>query len=119
MASFFQRGVDNSKVLPTIDTASGAADTAVEITLAAVPAHRHYVVQVIWAYSDTPTGGSLTISGLDSDDIVLAVASGGPGSITLPPAPGGLNEAVVITLAAAGGSVTGQLSVISTLLRGW
>lgn len=105
-----------TQVVP-LTAATAAADTAVVITLAAEAGKRHYIPEILWSYSGTPTGGRITISGLDNTQTLdLDIISGGPGPLLFPPLAGKINTAVVITLAAGGGSVVGKLNVFHTAL---
>lgn len=91
-----------------------AADTDAVVTLTApTNGQSHKVVQVDWSYSESPTGGALTIA-FGSTTYEIAVTNGGPGQLFYPDGVGnGANEAVVVTLAAGGGTVVGKLNVLS------
>ena len=95
----------------TIVAATAAANTAVVITLAAQTGYRHYLVQLIWSYSATPTGGRVTITGLKGDDYDWDITAAGPGPANFPPIAGDVSTAVVVTLAAGSGAVVGKLNV--------
>lgn len=102
-------------VLP--DEATSSANAAVAITLAAVTGKRHYLAMVLWSYSDTPTGGRLTVSGLDnSETLDIDIVAAGPGPVLLPPLAGKVGTAMVITLAAGGGTVVGKLNIMTATL---
>lgn len=89
-----------------------AANTAAVVTLAATPGYAHVISQIIWSYSDTPTGGKLTITVGSTDLPDIHIISGGPGFFTFwPPVKGHQNEAIVVTLAAAGAAVSGTLNI--------
>lgn len=125
------RAVSASKPLPTEEqgdltadptsqaAASGhvhepAADTAAVVTLAAAGAGVSNVLGLVaWSYDDDPTAGSLTIEdGSGTTVFKVDVTSGGPGFFPFaPPIKGTANTAMIITLAAAGGSVSGLVSV--------
>jgi hypothetical protein len=100
-----------------VTAATAAANTAVVVTLAAVAGYRHHVPQVIWSYSAAPTGGRLSVSGLDDTQTLdFDITAGGPGAILFPPLVGKVNTAVVITLAAGSGAVVGKLNVFHVAL---
>lgn len=86
------------------------ADTAAVVTLAAVTDLEHVVHNIQWSYSDAPTGGKLTITVAAVIVWEVDITAAGPGGFGMPIA-GDDNEAVVITLAAGGGSVVGKLNV--------
>jgi hypothetical protein len=105
----------------TIDTAlqtGYATNEAVVITLPA--ASGQWVLHgVSWGYNATPTNGRLTVAG-GGINYSWPVITGGPGFIPLPPGGGGelsdMDTDVVITLAAGGTSVRGDLNVHAELL---
>ena len=121
MSAYFQSYVANTKKPAVTDQATSGANAAVAVTLVGQSRKRHYVLLVLWSYSGTPTGGRLTISGLDptSDTVDFDITASGPGPITLPPLMGGLGENVVVTLAAGGAGVVGKLTVASIMADGW
>lgn len=86
-----------------------AANTAAVITLTAVENRRHTVHFVQWSYTAAPTGGRLTIDvgGVTKFDVDITAA--GPGGFNLYIV-AGVNQEVVITLAAPGGVVVGKLN---------
>lgn len=96
-----------------VRTAAGtaAANTAVVVTLAAVAGYRHYLAEIIWSYDGEPTGGRLTVSGIEGDDVDVDITAAGPGPLFLAPLAGEVGAAVVVTLAAGGASVVGKLNV--------
>jgi hypothetical protein len=96
----------------TTAAATAASNTAVVLTIAAVPGYRHYLVQLIWSYNATPTAGRLTIAGTKGADIDFDITVSGPGPANFPPMAGDVNTAMVVTLAAAGGGVTGKLNAV-------
>lgn len=99
------------------ESATAAADTAVVITLAAVPGVRHIVHAMQWSYSATPTGGRLTVTGLKDDDWDIDITTSIPGGYNSPLV-GEINTAVVVTLAAGSGTVVGKLNIQRTEARG-
>ena len=94
----------------TPDPASApAVNTAATWTLAADAKNGWAIKQIIFGYDSAPTGGFLSIT-WGTNTISVPVTSGGAGPLILePPRVFPLNTAVVITLAAAGASVTGKI----------
>jgi hypothetical protein len=100
-----------------IDQETSGAGASVAMTLVGVASHRHYVAEVLWSYNAAPTGGRLTISGLQGGEVLdIDITASGPGPLLLPPLAGAAGTSVVITLAGGGGAVVGKLTVFSTLL---
>jgi hypothetical protein len=87
-----------------------AANTAAIITIAGVAGRKHILHQVQWSYSAAPVAGRLTVTVNAITVFDVDVISGGPGGFGLEIA-GGTNQAVVITLAAGGGTTVGKLNV--------
>lgn len=96
-------------------SATGAGGAATAITVTGQSGRNVCIKQVSWSYSDTPTGGSITIADSAGSPVTyfsLHVTAGGPGGWTFSPAlslPAGLNS--VVTLAAPGGAIVGKLFV--------
>jgi hypothetical protein len=90
-----------------------AANTAAVVTLAAPGAGvSHCLALVAWSYDGDPTSGSLTITDGGSTVFKVDITSGGPGFFMFtPPLKGTANAAVVATLAAGGGTVSGIVSL--------
>jgi hypothetical protein len=86
-----------------------AANTAAVITLTAQTDKRWVIHGISWSYSGAPTGGrlSITFGGVTEFDIDIASSGVGETSAFLS---GGINQAVVITLAAGGVGITGKLN---------
>ena len=103
--------------LTTGTVATPAANTAATVTIAASQAGRRVIRAVVWSYSATPTGGRLTITDGGTTILDIDITVGGPGPVPLEYV-AGVNAAVVVTLAAGGGSVVGKLSVIHYLGTG-
>lgn len=98
----------------TTDAQAPAANTAAVITLVAVPEQRQKLRFVAWSYSAAPTGGALTITGLEGGATwEVAITAAGPGAMIMPQLTGRVNTDVVITLATGGGTVVGRLNVSS------
>lgn len=99
-----------------ISSVISGANAAASITLTASPAQRHKIQQVTWSYSAAPTGGKITITGLEGDDVEFDITAGGPGGLALPPScMGRVNTNVVATIAAGGGTVVGKLNLFRAL----
>lgn len=90
-----------------------AANTAAIITLAAVADKRHHIAQIIYSYSGAPAGGRLSITDGGVTVFDQDITSGGSlGPLQFSnPLRFAVNSAVVITLAAGGGTVVGKLNV--------
>ena len=94
------------------DTGTDAADTAIVITYAAITDRSHVIHGIEWSYSETPTGGGLTVAVGGTTVLQLDIAVGGPDQIILdPPHKADQGAAVVVTLAAGGGTAVGKLNV--------
>lgn len=104
-----QRGVhcDSSFI------AAGAAGAAATLTLAADSARPWIIGQLAWSYDAAPTGGQIAIH--DGAGTVVwrqDITAGGPDGWTFdPPLVFSQNTAVLIGLAAPGGSIIGRVCV--------
>lgn len=100
-----------------------AANTAAVVNIAA-DAQEYWVIDSIeWSYDAAPTGGNLLVTIGGTTVFSVDITAAGPGHFDWSNAPryttgtgagGGkptLNEAVVVTLAAGGASVTGKVNV--------
>ncbi len=85
-----------------------AANTAAVITLVAVENRRNIIHFAQWSYSAAPTGGRLTITVAGTTVKDMDIIAGGPGGFSFYVV-GGINQEVVITLAAGGVGITGRL----------
>jgi hypothetical protein len=110
MSSFFGSGPRADVKVFTCASASGN-NAAATITLTAVTGLRHLLVGIWWSYSATPTGGRLTTTGLQGDQVDMDIIAGGPGPIFAPPAVGQVGIDVAVTLAAGGSGVTGKVTI--------
>src|SRR3990167_10859241 len=91
--------------LSTGQTATAAANTAVTITLTAVPNMKHRLSYVAWSYTAAPTGGRLTIANGSGNTVFdVDITASGPGALLPPDLVGSPNTAVIITLAAGSGA---------------
>ena len=96
----------------TDDTGTDSADTAIVITYAAISGRSHVIHGIEWSYSETPTGGGLTVAVGGTTVLQLDIAAGGPDQIIFdPPHKATQGAAVVITLAAGAGTAVGMLNV--------
>ena len=86
-----------------------AGNTAAVITIAAVANRKHWLHNIQWSYSADPTGGRLTVTSGGVTKFDVDIITGGPGGFGLEIV-GGVNEEVVITLAAGGGVIVGKLN---------
>lgn len=92
-----------------------AADTAAVVTLAADAAYRNRIKRISWSYSAAPTGGALTVV-YGSTTLTWHIAAAGPGQIELDLI-GAQNQAIVCTIAAGGGAITGTCIVEWELVK--
>lgn len=93
-----------------------ASNTAAVVTKAAAGAGiSNLLAGVYWSYDGAPTGGSLKIEdGGGNVVFIVSVTAAGPGSMLFnPPLKGTANTALIATLAAGGGGVTGKVNVHS------
>lgn len=88
-----------------------SANTAAVVTLPAVAGSRTRIEQITWSYSDVPTDGGLTITGLEGDDYGLDIAGGGHGSIKTAGVRSESGTQLVVTLAAGGSGISGKINV--------
>lgn len=101
--------ISQAKITPRTDTE--AADTAVVITLAADEREVHVLHAIQYSYSETPTGGGITVS-INSTVVFDFDITGTEGTIEFhAPVYGKENQAMVITLKAGGGTAVGSLNV--------
>jgi len=105
-------GSSSAVQMNSADTATAAADTAVAITYAATASVAHKFRKLVWSYSEDPTGGALTITDGGTTVFQINITAGGPGFIPLDDMKFTSNSAVVVTLAAGGGTCVGMLNVI-------
>lgn len=89
-----------------------AANTAAVVTIAADASRPNIVSQVFYSYSAAPTGGSLIITDGGTEVFKQHITAAGPGQVDfVPPLKGASNSAVVVTIAAGGGVITGTCTV--------
>ena len=92
------------------DAVTSTANAAAVITYGASGGRVHVLDGVTFSYSGDPTGGRLTVAVAGTTRFSVAITKGGPGPIPFdPPIRSGVGEAMVVTLAAGGGSLTGDL----------
>lgn len=104
------------RVIPAV--AASGTNTSIAITLAAQDGMRHHLMGVLWSYSGAPTGGRLSTTGLEGDELDIDITAGGPGAMLLPPAVSTRGGQVVVTLADGGAGVVGKLTVFSVPVPG-
>lgn len=104
---------DTPRAFATGKTHTPAADTAAVVTLAAAGASVSNVIRgIAWGYSEAPTGGSLKIEdGAGTTVFYLPITAAGPGFIPVF-GKGSANTALVVTLAAGGGTCVGSVNVL-------
>ena len=89
-----------------------AANSPAVVTIAAVADASVRIQRVLYSYSDIPTGGRITIAIGGTTVLDLDTADSGPAALPIEkPIRAGVNEAVVITLAAGGSGIVGKLNV--------
>lgn len=96
------------------DVHQPAANTAAVVTYSATAGAKHAIGMIFASYSATPTGGLLTITDDGATIFALQIAAAGPVVVDLSDYPivaSVANKAMVVTLAAGGGSVVGALTV--------
>jgi hypothetical protein len=92
---------------------TAAADTATVITIATAGAGVSNALRgVAWGYSEAPTGGSLTIEdGAGTTVFYLPITGAGAGFVPVF-GKGSPNTALIVTLAAGGGTCVGSVNVL-------
>ncbi len=98
------------------DVHAPAANNAAVVTYAAVAGVRHCISGIAWSYDGDPTGGNLKVEDVSGTTVFsIDVTSKGPGVIIFPRAKkaAAVNTALIVTLAAGGGSVSGKVSVLN------
>jgi hypothetical protein len=103
--------VSQGDIVRSGDYAQTTSHTAV-VTIPASPDPNKVtlLLHVQWSYSDTPTGGKITATEGSAVLWEHHITSGGPGGLS-PDVLGTAATAMVVTLAAGGGSVIGRLTV--------
>lgn len=95
------------------DVHTPAINTAAIITYTAVAAAKHVIRGVAWSYDAAPTGGNLLIEDVSGTTVFsLDITAAGPGFIPLTKKGAAINTAMIITLSAGGGGVTGKVNVL-------
>ena len=96
------------------DNSAPADNTAAVVTYNASSGKKHYLYGIFWSYDADPTGGSIKVEDVSGTVVLgpLPITSAGPGFLQFdPPIVSSLaNKAMIITLAAGGGTVQGVLS---------
>lgn len=115
--------LSTSNPLPTLEASRSVAsanyvtatNAAAVLTYAAAGSGvSHVIGGLVFSYSGTPTGGSLTITDGGTTVFSVDITASGPGPIVFPrPMKFAANSAVVVTLAAGGSGVVGKLQTSS------
>jgi len=104
----------STKLIPAKNVIQGmnnaANNTAVTITVAAVPERIHVLHKVVWSYNNTAVGGLYVQNGAGNNVFEVDIIAGGPGGIDLN-MDMSQNTAMIVTLKAGGTSVTGRLNI--------
>ncbi len=98
------------------DIHAPAANNAAVVTYAAVAGVRHAISGIAWSYSAAPTNGGLTIQDVSGTTVfTIDITAAGPGVIIFPRAKksAAVNTALIVTLAAGGGGISGKVSVLN------
>jgi hypothetical protein len=91
----------------------------VERVFAAAAGIRHIISAIIFSYSDTPTGGRLTVEDGAAVVFDIDITAKGAGRVPFePPLRGTINTALTITLYDGGAAVVGKLNVPGHLTQG-
>lgn len=103
------------------DVAAGSAGAISTLTYVAVPGFRHVIGAVYWSYDAAPTGGAISVEDVSGTTVwgPFAITAAGPGFMPIwPPLVSDLqNTALIIKLAAPGGSVQGRVGCRHWLTR--
>lgn len=104
---------DTPRAFAVAKTHTPAANTAAVVTLTAAGAGVSNVIRgIAWGYSEAPTGGSLKIEdGAGTTVFSVPITAAGPGFIPVF-GKGSANTALVVTLAAGGGTCVGSVNVL-------
>ena len=108
----------NVDLIPTYpgvtgDMVAGSAGAISTITYTAIADRKHVIGAVYWSYDAAPTGGAISIEDVSGTTVwgPFAITAAGPGSLPIYPAIVGqaVNTAMLVKLAAPGGSVQGRV----------
>lgn len=115
--------LSTSNPLPTLEASrtvaaanyATATNAAATLTYAAAGSGvSHVIGGIVFSYSGTPTGGSLTITDGGVTVFSVDITASGPGPIVFPrPMKFAANSAVVVTLAAGGSGIVGKVQTSS------
>lgn len=109
---------DRSKPSGIGNRALPGANAAAVVTLAANANYLNVIGWLSWSYDGAPTGGNLKIEDVAGTVVFsIDITAAGPGMLQLTPPlrNAALNTALIATLSAGGGGVTGKLSVLAWL----
>lgn len=87
---------------------AAATNAAAQVTLMAGRGKWLHVSRIIFSYSQAPTGGRLTVTSGNEPPYTWAVTAGGVGPLGVHMR---LQEPIIVTLAAGGSGVVGDLYV--------
>lgn len=97
--------------------ASATAANAVVTIPVPASASEIQITELFWSYDSAPTGGGITITGLQTGvTFSMDITAAGPGPMPFPIISNARNTNVVITLLSGGGGVTGKLNVFYRLV---
>lgn len=106
---------DNFDAFPTLASKLDAAGNAAAAITVAAETENYWVLDFIsWSYSAAPTGGKLTVTINAVSVYEVDITAAGPGVIDFAHHPlytGVKNQALVVTLAAGGGTVVGKVNI--------
>jgi hypothetical protein len=97
----------------TANVSAPAANTAATITVTAVAAKKHKLVKIGYSYNATPTGGNIKVEA-PAGTVMWTMDVGALGEKLIDfayPLAMPVNTNMVVTLAAAGATVTGKLNI--------
>ena len=96
------------------DSHAPADNTAAIVTYTGIASTSHVISGIAWSYDADPTGGSLIITDNGAVVFTVFITKGGPGVFVFPiPKKADVAHALVITLAAGGGTVQGTVSILN------
>jgi hypothetical protein len=102
------------------DNAETGTNANVVVTLAATAGIYHILPAILFSYSDTPTGGRLTVEDGAANIVMdLDITAKGAGRVPFVPAlRSTVNTALIITLYAGGVGIVGKLNVPGPYTQG-
>lgn len=85
------------------------AATSGVITIVKIADKKFILHKLVWSYSNTPTGGGITVAGA-TDTLDIDVTNAGPGSLSINYL-GAENTDLVVTIKSGAGAVVGKLYI--------